>query len=42
MSHLGLDERWFKLCHVFSAPIHEDDVDNVITDVPLSLHLKEV
>ena len=39
VGHLGLNESWFKLCHIFSVPIHEDDVDNVVTDVSLPLHL---
>ena len=39
VGHLGFDESWFKLCHIFPVPIHEDNVDNVVTDVPLSLHL---
>ena len=39
VSELGLDERRLELGHVFSTPIHEYDVDDVITNVPLSLHL---
>ena len=39
MGHLGFDESWLKLCHILSVPIHEDDVDNVVADVSLSLHL---
>ena len=39
VGHLGLNESWFKLCHIFSVPIHEDDVDDVVTDVSLPLHL---
>ena len=39
MGHLGLYESWFKLRHVLSVPIHEDDIDDVVTDVSLSLHL---
>ena len=39
MGHLGFDESWLELCHILSVPIHEDDVDNVVADVSLSLHL---
>ena len=39
MGHLGLYESWFKLRHVLSVPVHENDVDDVVTDVSLSLHL---
>ena len=39
MGHLGLDEGWLKLCHVLPVPIHKDDVDDVVPDVSLPLHL---
>ena len=41
MCELRLDEDWFEFCHVRAITIHEHDVDNVITNMPLSFNLKK-
>ena len=37
---LGLDEAGLEPCHVLQTSVHEDDVDNVVAYVSLSLNLE--
>jgi hypothetical protein len=39
MGELGLDEDRLEARHVGPVALHKDDVDNVVPDVALSLHL---
>ena len=37
---VGLDEDGLELEHFIDGAVHEDDVDNVVANVPLSVDLK--